>query len=193
MGASSRAHWIDRWEPEDPGFWESTGKRIARRNLVFSIFAENIGFSIWVLWTIVVINLANAGIDLSLAEQFWLTAVPNLIGSALVMVDGQFATWDDGTVQFAWLASMTTFAGAIGVGGVMACAVGVAGRAARSMPRWLSAASVVVGAVLMLGAAVGVSNLDALESGQLLVLVLNLWTLVVAVAHLVRRSSAVAV
>jgi NNP family nitrate/nitrite transporter-like MFS transporter len=79
----SRSRWIDRWEPEDPGFWESKGKRIARRNLVLSIFAENIGFSIWTLWTIVVINLGNAGIEMSLSQQFWLTAVPNLIGSGL--------------------------------------------------------------------------------------------------------------
>jgi NNP family nitrate/nitrite transporter-like MFS transporter len=83
MAAASRSHWIDRWEPEDPGFWESKGKRIARRNLVLSIFAENIGFSVWVLWTIVVLNLANAGIDMSLSEMFWLTAVPNLVGSFL--------------------------------------------------------------------------------------------------------------
>jgi MFS transporter, NNP family, nitrate/nitrite transporter len=80
---AARSRWIDRWEPEDEGFWESTGKRIARKNLIFSIFAENVGFSIWVLWTIVVINLGNAGFELSLSEQFWLTAVPNLIGSTL--------------------------------------------------------------------------------------------------------------
>ena len=35
------------------------------------------------LWTIVVLNLANAGIALSISELFWLTAVPNLIGSFL--------------------------------------------------------------------------------------------------------------
>src|SRR3954451_13709662 len=74
---------ITHWEPEDPRFWEQTGKRIARRNLAFSIFAEHLGFSIWVLWTIIVINLGNVGITLSLPEQCWLTAVPNLIGSAL--------------------------------------------------------------------------------------------------------------
>lgn len=83
MSKASRSHWIDRWEPEDAGFWESKGKRIARRNLVLSIFAENIGFSIWTLWTIVVINLGNAGIEMSLSETFWLTAVPNLVGSFL--------------------------------------------------------------------------------------------------------------
>src|SRR5918995_5073884 len=77
------AGWIDRWEPEDARFWETTGRAVARRNLIFSIFAEHLGFSIWVLWTIVVINLGNAGFDLSLPEQFWMIAVPNLIGSAL--------------------------------------------------------------------------------------------------------------
>src|SRR5882724_5127821 len=78
-----RGHWIDRWEPENEQFWETRGRAIARKNLIFSIFAEHLGFSIWVLWTIVVINLANVGIVLSLPEAFWLTAVPNLIGSAL--------------------------------------------------------------------------------------------------------------
>jgi NNP family nitrate/nitrite transporter-like MFS transporter len=80
---SRRGGWIDHWEPEDERFWESRGRRIARKNLVFSVFAEHLGFSVWVLWTIVVINLGNVGIALSLAEQFWLTAVPNLIGATL--------------------------------------------------------------------------------------------------------------
>jgi NNP family nitrate/nitrite transporter-like MFS transporter len=79
----SRGRWIDHWEPENEAFWEQRGKKIARKNLAFSIFAEHLGFSIWVLWTIVVLNLGNVGITLSLPEQFWLTAVPNLIGSAL--------------------------------------------------------------------------------------------------------------
>jgi MFS transporter, NNP family, nitrate/nitrite transporter len=81
--AGLRGGWIEHWEPEDTAFWESTGKKIAKRNLIASIFAEHLGFAIWVLWTIVVINLSNIGIALSVPELFWLTAVPNLIGSAL--------------------------------------------------------------------------------------------------------------
>jgi MFS transporter, NNP family, nitrate/nitrite transporter len=76
-------HWIDGWNPEDETFWNERGRPIARKNLAFSIFAEHLGFSIWVLWTIIVINLVNVGIVLSIPEQFWLTALPNLIGSAL--------------------------------------------------------------------------------------------------------------
>jgi NNP family nitrate/nitrite transporter-like MFS transporter len=83
VGSPTRGRWIDDWRPEDEGFWEATGRRIARKNLLLSVFAENLGFSVWVLWTIVVINLPNVGIELSLAQQFWLTAVPNLIGSFL--------------------------------------------------------------------------------------------------------------
>jgi NNP family nitrate/nitrite transporter-like MFS transporter len=80
---AKRARWIDNWDPEDPAFWETTGKSIARRNLAWSIFAEHLGFSIWVLWTIVVVNLANVGIAFSVSELFLLTAMPNLVGSAL--------------------------------------------------------------------------------------------------------------
>jgi NNP family nitrate/nitrite transporter-like MFS transporter len=78
-----RGRWITDWDPEDEDLWAAGGQRIARKNLAFSIFAENLGFSIWVLWTIVVINLANIGITMSLSEAFWLTAIPNLVGSAL--------------------------------------------------------------------------------------------------------------
>jgi NNP family nitrate/nitrite transporter-like MFS transporter len=78
-----RGHWIDHWEPDDETFWAATGARIARRNLIWSMFAEHIGFSVWVLWTIVVLNLGNAGITLSVSELFLLTLLPNLIGSML--------------------------------------------------------------------------------------------------------------
>src|SRR5205823_6966538 len=77
------SHWIDTWEPENEQFWESTGKKIARKNLTLSMFAEHLGFSVWVLWTIIVLNLGNVGIKMSLSELFTLTLVPNAIGSLL--------------------------------------------------------------------------------------------------------------
>jgi NNP family nitrate/nitrite transporter-like MFS transporter len=79
----TRGRWIEQWDPDDDAFWETSGRRIAKKNLIFSIFAENIGFSIWVLWTIVVINLANIAITMSISELFILVAVPNLVGSFL--------------------------------------------------------------------------------------------------------------
>ncbi|HVT78948.1 MAG TPA: nitrate/nitrite transporter, partial [Acidimicrobiales bacterium] len=73
----------DHWDPEDATFWNTSGKRIARKNLLLSMFAEHLGFSVWVLWTIVVLNLGNAGFKLSLSELFTLTLAPNAIGSLL--------------------------------------------------------------------------------------------------------------
>jgi NNP family nitrate/nitrite transporter-like MFS transporter len=78
-----RGRWIEHWDPDDDVFWAETGERIARKNLVWSMFAEHLGFCVWVLWTIVVLNLANAGIALSVSELFLVTLVPNLVGSVL--------------------------------------------------------------------------------------------------------------
>ncbi|GLZ35916.1 MFS transporter [Lentzea sp. NBRC 105346] len=75
--------WIDHWEPENPEFWEQTGKKVARKNLIFSILAENLGFSVWVLMSIVVVSLGNVGFKFSIGQQFWLLIVPNLVGATL--------------------------------------------------------------------------------------------------------------
>jgi MFS transporter, NNP family, nitrate/nitrite transporter len=74
--------WIDHWDPEDAGFWERTGARIANRNLWFSILSEHIGFSIWTMWSVLVLFMGpEYGIDA--AGKFFLVAVPTLVGSVL--------------------------------------------------------------------------------------------------------------
>jgi NNP family nitrate/nitrite transporter-like MFS transporter len=74
--------WIDHWEPEDPGFWEKTGKRVANRNLWFSIFSEHIGFSLWTVWSVLVLFMGPAyGIDP--AGKFLLVSLPSLIGALI--------------------------------------------------------------------------------------------------------------
>jgi NNP family nitrate/nitrite transporter-like MFS transporter len=74
--------WIDHWEPEDPGFWEKTGKYVANRNLWFSIFAEHIGFSMWTVWSVLVLFMGKAyGIDP--AGKFLLVSLPALIGGLI--------------------------------------------------------------------------------------------------------------
>jgi MFS transporter, NNP family, nitrate/nitrite transporter len=84
-------HWIDDWRPEDPEFWETQGKPIARRNLIWSIFAEHIGFSVWLLWSIVVVQMtasadgspAASGFALTATQALWLVAVPSGVGAFL--------------------------------------------------------------------------------------------------------------
>lgn len=81
--AARGGRWIDHWEPDNDGFWAQTGKRIARRNLVWSIVTEHLGFCVWLLWSIAVLNLPKVGVKLSVGELLWLTTTPNLVGAAM--------------------------------------------------------------------------------------------------------------
>jgi MFS transporter, NNP family, nitrate/nitrite transporter len=76
----SRA-WIDDWRPEDPRFWASTGRRVARRNLFFSIFSEHVGFSIWSLWSVLVLFLPEPVFGIDPAGKFLLTTLPTALGA----------------------------------------------------------------------------------------------------------------
>lgn len=76
-----RETWIANWNPENETFWEKDGRTIARRNLIFSIVAEHIGFSIWLTWSIVATKLPSAGFHYTTEQLFQLVALPGLIGS----------------------------------------------------------------------------------------------------------------
>src|SRR5215475_8043370 len=78
---STRETWIKDWNPEDERFWEATGKTVARRNLIWSIFAEHLGFSIWLVWSILATKLPQAGFHYTTDQLFTLVALPGLIGS----------------------------------------------------------------------------------------------------------------
>ncbi|WP_051325347.1 MFS transporter [Glycomyces tenuis] len=80
---AARKGWIDDWRPDDEAFWRTTGSAVARRNLLWSVVAEHLGFSVWVMFSIVTPYLAVAGFDFTTSQLFWLTAVPNLVGSLL--------------------------------------------------------------------------------------------------------------
>ena len=77
------SRWIDNWNPENETFWEATGRKIARRNLNWSIFAEFLGFAVWQLWSVVVTFLPQAGFAFTQDQLFWLVAIPSLVGATL--------------------------------------------------------------------------------------------------------------
>jgi NNP family nitrate/nitrite transporter-like MFS transporter len=80
--ASSGADLTD-WRPEDNAFWESTGKRIANRNLWISIPALLCGFAIWLMWGIISVQMLNLGFPFTKEELFTLTAISGLSGATM--------------------------------------------------------------------------------------------------------------
>ena len=75
------AHVLTHWDPENPEFWKEKGAAIAQRNLWISIFALTLAFAIWVLWSVVAVNLNKVGFNFSKNQLFWLTALPALSGA----------------------------------------------------------------------------------------------------------------
>ena len=74
---------IADWRPEDDAFWESTGKRIAYRNLWISVPSLLCGFAVWGMWGIITVQMLNLGFPFSQAELFTLTAIASLAGATM--------------------------------------------------------------------------------------------------------------
>ncbi|PBC35265.1 MFS transporter [Rhodococcus sp. ACS1] len=87
----SVGHRIDKWDPEDEAAWEAGGKNIARRNLLGSILAEHIGFSVWSVWSVMVLFMPTAVYHIDAAGKFFLVAIPTLVG-AILRLPYTFAT-----------------------------------------------------------------------------------------------------
>ena len=82
IGALSGAVLTD-WRPEDPAFWNATGRAIARRNLWISIPALLLSFAVWQVWSVVVAKLPSVGFTFTTDQLFWLAALPGISGAVL--------------------------------------------------------------------------------------------------------------
>jgi NNP family nitrate/nitrite transporter-like MFS transporter len=74
---------IDDWDAEDVDAWNNGGAKIARRNLIWSIFAEHVGFSVWSIWSVMVLFMPQNVYHIDAAGKFFLVAVPTLVGAVL--------------------------------------------------------------------------------------------------------------
>ncbi|WP_077530094.1 MFS transporter [Vreelandella utahensis] len=74
---------LNKWDVEDPDFWESKGKKIANRNLWISIPSLLCGFAVWLYWGIITVQMDNLGFPIPKEELFTLTAIAGLTGATL--------------------------------------------------------------------------------------------------------------
>ncbi|WP_374302337.1 MFS transporter [Ferrovibrio sp.] len=78
--------WLNRWEPENPQFWETTGKSIAWRTLIITTANLTMAFIVWFMVSALVVRLPGAGFKLTQSELFWLAAMPGLAGGTLRII-----------------------------------------------------------------------------------------------------------
>ena len=111
---SSGAEIVD-WQPEDPKFWEGTGKKIAYRNLMLSVPALLCAFAVWGMWGIITVQMLNLGFPFSQAELFTLTAIAGLAG-ATMRIPASFLIRLAGGRNTIFLTTAMLLAPAIGTG-----------------------------------------------------------------------------
>ena len=109
---------IADWRPEDDDFWESTGKRIAYRNLWISIPALLCGFAVWGMWGIITVQMLNLGFPFSQAELFTLTAIAGISG-ATMRIPASFLIRLAGGRNTIFLTTAMLLAPALGTGVVL--------------------------------------------------------------------------
>jgi len=73
--------YIKEWNVEDEQFWESTGKKIAYRNLWISIPALLCAFAVWLYWSIITVQMRNLGFPFDTVQLFTLSAIAGLAGA----------------------------------------------------------------------------------------------------------------
>jgi len=74
---------IRNWDIEDEGYWASTGKSIATRNLWISIPSLLVGFAVWLYWGIITVQMINLGFPFEKSQLFTLGAIAGLTGATL--------------------------------------------------------------------------------------------------------------
>ncbi len=83
MSTLTRNRNIEHWDAENIAAWEAGGKDVATRNLIWSVFAEHVGFSIWSIWSVMVLFMPTDKFGIDTAGKFFLVAMPTLVGAIL--------------------------------------------------------------------------------------------------------------
>lgn len=91
---------INKWDVEDNNFWETEGKAIANKNLLISIPALLLAFSVWLMWGMLIVQMKKMGFTLGMNPKtpedwaninslLWtLPAIAGLAGATLRIPSG---------------------------------------------------------------------------------------------------------
>jgi len=81
---------IENWKPEDPVFWEQTGKALAWRTCGITTFSLIFSFATWFVMSAVVVRMPAIGFQFTTTQLFWLAAMPGLASGILRLIHSNF-------------------------------------------------------------------------------------------------------
>ncbi|MGB3473426.1 MAG: nitrate/nitrite transporter [Mycobacterium sp.] len=74
---------ISNFDPEDCAAWETGNAAIARRNLIWSTASTHVAFSIWSLWSVVVLFMPESVYGIKPGDKLLMAAVATLVGGCV--------------------------------------------------------------------------------------------------------------
>ena len=72
---------IETWQPENEQFWQADGRRHASRNLWISVPCLLCAFSVWLYWSIIIVQMQNLGFPFTKEQLYLLPAIAGLTGA----------------------------------------------------------------------------------------------------------------
>jgi len=111
----ARSHNIPVWNPEDDAAWRAGGHAIARRNLIWQVVNVHVAFSIWYLWSVLVLFMPQSVYGFSTGDKLLVGATASLVGASVRVPYAMGANWFGGRnwTLYSILALLIPTAGAI--------------------------------------------------------------------------------
>ncbi|GFG76524.1 MFS transporter [Mycobacterium botniense] len=92
----TRSRHITEWNPEDAVAWEAGGNAIARRNLFWLIVNVHVAFSVWYLWSVMVLFMPQSVYGFSTGDKLLIDATASLVGALARIPYTLAANWFGG-------------------------------------------------------------------------------------------------
>jgi MFS transporter, NNP family, nitrate/nitrite transporter len=92
----ARSHSIAVWDPEDSEAWDNGNRAIARRNLFWQVVNVHVAFSIWYLWSVMVLFMPQSVYGFSTGDKLLIGATASLVGGLARIPYAMAANWFGG-------------------------------------------------------------------------------------------------
>jgi len=87
---------ISEWNPQDEAAWDAGNHAIARRNLVWLVVNVHVTFSVWYLWSVMVLFMPVSVYGFTTGDKLLIAAAASLVGAVVRIPYSMAANWFGG-------------------------------------------------------------------------------------------------